>query len=358
MKVNLKKLSETNIVLICGAESFVRRRYLSEVQHSVEADEFDTESFLANERSVDEWVSAAATVPFMSEKRVVLVRHLLRKEELKDSEARELGSLPSSAMLILVADDEANLEDTKASQLNKKWSGWVSKAGGLVLDAASPGQDDVVKALRARATEAGFGLSNSAAKLLAEICGGNLSRAMDEMEKLEAYCNGKSDIVEADIQLVATPSPEWNIFRLVDSVAAGNTARALQQLKSLVTPTSKAEQSAYRNIVSRLARQFRLLYQARTAIDRGFAPSRAPADLVALWPDSPSLAKEQGWLQDKIGTAAGKISTEACLKCLEELSDANACLNGLLPSANAMEAVELLLIRCSAHVRSPKASVR
>ena len=97
------------IVLLSGEEHELRRRALTAILAELgpSDDDFDREEFDAGSSDYLTWMGSASTVPFLSERRVVIVRHILRQ----DPDDVKLPDLPPSALLVLVADEEAGDDD-------------------------------------------------------------------------------------------------------------------------------------------------------------------------------------------------------------------------------------------------------
>src|SRR5258708_539198 len=111
MKLDTDKAVAAPLVLISGDESALRRLALERILAAVgiQADDFDLQTFEGDSDPID-WTAAAGTSPFLADRRVVIVRHLLRCDPDR-AKGGVLKGLPKSALLILLADDENGDED-------------------------------------------------------------------------------------------------------------------------------------------------------------------------------------------------------------------------------------------------------
>ena len=328
-------------VLVVGDEELLRRRAIEGLllAAGVEKDDFDLQGFEADEAGPETWIAAVGTAPFLAERRTVVVRHLLRRdpEELRDG---ALASLPGTALLILVADDEPNETIGKRA---KPWAKAVEKAKGAVIDCnADPKRAG--EAIRPERARLGKTMSSAAAATLLEMTGGSLSRATDELEKLALYIGETERIDEAAVRTVVVPSREWNVFAMIDAILDANVAEALRHLRILVGSAAKAADVAHSSILPLTSRSLRLTWQARVCLDAGRSPGDAPPEVRAKVPEKPNLAKEPPYRQTRGMAAARKTTLPALAKCLGVLADTDARLKGALPSYTPIDALERMVL--------------
>jgi DNA polymerase III subunit delta len=353
MSFSASKALQHRVVLLAGEEEFLRREALRELLREAGAveDDFDLETFDAGDTPPADWYAAVSTVPFLAERRMAVVRHLLRCESDKLGGV-DLSALPPSSLLILVADDESG-DDSKQMRLKTVRSNWqktVTAAGGHVAPLVADARQ-LQETLRKQAQAAEKTLSPAAAQLLAEMCGSSLSRSMSELEKLILYIGDEPAVRENHVRAVVMPSREWNVFRLVDAALGGEVAEALRQLRILVGSPSKAEDAAFRSILPNVGRTLRLVWQARLCLDAGVAPENAPDEVRRLFPPKPNLAAEKPFVQGKVMRLARTVDLDSLTRCLAILSEADARLKGILPGFSAMETLERMVLEMADVVR-------
>lgn len=354
MKVDVKKASESRVVLIHGDEPVLRKRALQDVMEATGVDEFDREVFLGDQATPSQWLSSVGTTPFLAERRVVVVRNVLRAKDIPAGFEKELANLPPTALLLLVADDETSADEERSSRFataERAWKTAVEKGGGKVLTCSFGDAKALPAVLRTEAKALGKQLSNVAAETLSEMCGANYGAATEELQKLVLYVGDQEEIREPDIKAVVTPSREWNVFKLCDAVVAGQPGQAIRQLKLLLGGSGKIEDAAHRNIIPQLSRNFKLLWQARQCLDTKSNPLEPPHALSEYWPQKPNLASESPWLRKRVAESAKKVTTPGVERCLRELATADATLKGLIPGFNANETMETLLVQCCRLIR-------
>lgn len=342
VRLDSQKALTHRLIFIGGEEGYLRRKTLDELLAAagVGPEDFDFASVNADEQEPIVWMANASTAPFMDEKRTVLVRQVLRADPRDDKTLIDkLKALPDSARLILFADDEAGSDDKlrRMQTIHKAWEDLVKKAGGFTIVHKSDPKE-FVDFVRDVAKTYDKTMSFQAANVLSEIVGGSITRAVEEFDKLAIYVGDREAIKESDIKHVATPSREWNVYKMVEAAIDGSTGSAIRQLRILVGSATKAEDASFRLIFPTLSRQFRLIWQARVAQEMGMGAAQA------LFPSKPNLNSESAWGRDKAVRFARKLTLSQIHACMAHLADADARLKGALPGYSAMETLERLLL--------------
>jgi len=338
--------------LIHGPEELLRRRALAALldEIGVTTQDFDLETHTADSSKLSEWVAAAGTVPFLAVARVVIIRHLLRAGDPKEARPEQLATVPSSGRLILIADEEATLDEDRQrrfTDLARAWSRAILAAGGTVIEANVPPAQFSTR-LRSEAESLGKALTPTASDVLKEMCGGSFSRAVDEVEKLSLFVGDRANIQEADVHQVASASREHNIFRLVESIASGEASPAFAQLRTLFGNTARPDDAANR-FLAPLSRQFRLVWQARAAIDAKVGIAQMKQSIPGALAERPRLDGEQEFVQQKSLRLARRLSLPSIAACLHEIADCDARLKGLRPASSALDSIETMVVRCLEH---------
>lgn len=343
-------------MLFSGTEDWLRLQALRELQAHSESDPYDTQMIVANDQPPKEWIASVSTVPFLSERRTLIVRNVLRAHPLSQllpNAVEALKALPDTARLILVADEEVANDSNQTSKHTTARTNWekvVKEAGGLVLQfKIDP------KALKSEVREAAARwnreIDDRAADLLLEMTSRNLSRALEELEKLVLYVEEDQPIRERIVAEVVMPSREWSVFKLVDSMLEGNVSQALTQLHHQTGSGQKSESAAMANILPNLSRTLRLIWQARVCIENRVDPTNLPANVLALLAENPSLAKASDWQRRKLMGAAKKLSFRQIAECLEAVARTDARLKGMETAFSAPETLERMVLEMVETIR-------
>ncbi|MDZ4763583.1 MAG: DNA polymerase III subunit delta [Chloroflexota bacterium] len=239
--------------------------------------DLNTRRFDGEQTSVSEIMGAALAFPFLSDKRLVIVRDLLawlgRKgagetgKKAVELLTNEIPNLPDWTRLVFV-------EREKLPEANKLIKLARSDPRGYEKNFSTP--DDSADWIIQRARTAyNVAIDPHAASALAAVTTyekhADLRRADSELFKLWAYTEGQP-ITEAHVALLTPYSAEAGVFAMVDALAERRADRATALLHQLLDQGENIF-GIYANIV----RTFRLMLLAREALDTG----KKPGDLAA-----------------------------------------------------------------------------
>lgn len=347
MSGGVQKLISQRVVLLTGDESALRRETLDSMLDALgmAKDDFDLEHFDGDSSSPSAWIGSVVTSPFLADRRVAIVRHVLRCD--LEKKGIDLKVIPESGLLILVADEEGGEERSSRAKTNERaWRKAVEKAGGGVFD-AKVDTKRTGEEVRKRVVAGGKTISPRALETLVEMCGGSLSRCLDELEKLVIYVGDSAQIREDDVRGIVVASREWNVFRMVDSIVGGEVGEALRQLRVLLG-TNKGESAAHGQVVPMVLRSLRLIWQARVCLDAGTTPHDAPLAIRATFPEKPSILSEPPYRLASLMQNARRLDLYRIEKGLQVLSDTDARLKGALDAFNSLETLERMVLELAA----------
>lgn len=205
---------------------------------------------------LDELLSAVMAAPFLTNRRLVIVRNLLTRFESRKSRSMaewkgvsdRLSAMPETSDLLFV-DGPLTV---KTNWLLKDLS-----ENGKVKSFPLPKGAALHDWIRARLlVKEGFA-TDQAVSSLAEAVGTDLLLLESELEKLVLYAADRP-IEPRDVESMVSKIRESNIFAAVDAAIGGRSAFALTQFRQV---QSNGQSAAY--ILHMLHRQVRLLMLAK-----------------------------------------------------------------------------------------------
>lgn len=306
----------------------MRQRALSAIiANATQVDDFDVETFHASESAPEQWVAAASTTPFLSERRTVIVR-MLAKADFEATQiaaaAADMKNLPETARLVLVGDEDAGDEQSASvkewARALKEWA-WIEDC--------SVDKDKVAEIVRRELASHGKKMLPTAINLLIEMCGGSLTASLEELDKLALYVGESETISEKDVAAVVVPSREWRIYSIIHAVLARNMREALILLRHILGSARKLEDAAFGKVFPPFSSQLRLVWQARVVLDMGGGKGPLPPEIRAVLPASGSIAEEKGWRADQAFRLAKSTTLAHLSKCFEALARADARIKGI-----------------------------
>ena len=270
-----KKISSPVVYIFHGDDEYaisqaVEKMY-SQMGDPVTAD-MNTTRLDGRQHGLDEIHNAAATMPFLAERRLVVFKNPLSKLGQKSAQERFcalIENLPETAALVLIIEDTPSFRGGKRDWNVLKSSHWLQKwvqknpGYTLVKDYPLPKGMAMAAWIQKQAQEQGGTFSREGAVTLAGFVDNDTRLASQEILKLLTYVNFERAVEPEDVDLLTASSGSSSIFDLVDTLAQGQTQKALQLMRELLE-----NQDVY-SLFPMVIRQFRLLLQAREVMDEG-----------------------------------------------------------------------------------------
>ncbi|MFH1218267.1 MAG: DNA polymerase III subunit delta [Candidatus Peregrinibacteria bacterium] len=188
------------------------------------------------------------TMPFLSEKRLVIVTNFLKKAKKEENQkiSKAIEKVPDFCILVFHEIDKFE----KTSSLYKK----IKKLGKIEEFAPlTPAQ--LTTHILNTAKKQNILISPKTANYLAIHCGNELWKVSTELEKLATYTN-KKEITEPLIDEFVTPSLSASIFKLTDSISEKNAKTSLKTFEILEDSFEGLNRTFFM-----IVRHFRILIQ-------------------------------------------------------------------------------------------------
>ncbi len=223
--------------------------------------------------SEDDLRSAAGSMPFLAERRLVIMTNPLAKANTDSTRKRFqalLDSLPDTTALALVFEDVVERGRWKSLHESHWVHRWLKQAGrrGLYHLFALPPMAEMPGWVRKEAQKQGGQFTPEAAKALAAHVSNDTRLASTEIIKLLTYVDYKRPVEAGDVEELTAEGGEADVFKMVDEIAAGNGRGAIRLLHRLL------EEDDPLRLFGMIVRQFRLLIQVREVLDEGLNPAQ------------------------------------------------------------------------------------
>ncbi len=241
--------------------------------------------------TLDELAFACDTVPFLSDKRLVIVIDLASRLDKRTGDApgdaeedstflerleQHLKDLPDSARLVF-------LERRKIGKGNPIHRLATQTEHGYEREFTPLRPGELSHWIAARAQEKGGKIEPGAIRVLATYVGSDLRLLDSEIEKLLTYAGEERAVTERDAQLLVSYAREADIFAMVDALGARDTQRAMEMMEKLL---AEGQHPLY--LLRMITRQFRILLQIKELLNRG----TSAADVRGLLHLHPYVAKK------------------------------------------------------------------
>ena len=226
----------------------------------------NTTAFDGQKLTLNQLRAVCETVPFLAEKRLVIIEGLLGRFESRGKSRRQkkiASPTEPKAEYKAFADYLCNIPDSTVLVL---MDGGIKSSNPLLKELSARAEvrsfpilreDRLYQWIQREVAEQGAAISPEAVDLLAKLVGGNLWIMTNEISKLALFASGRRIEVE-DIKAIVSSAQEANVFAMVDAILDFKVGVAEQSLEQLL---QRGASPAY--LLVMLSRQFRLIVQAR-----------------------------------------------------------------------------------------------
>ncbi|MBI9049870.1 MAG: DNA polymerase III subunit delta [Anaerolineaceae bacterium] len=260
-----------------GIDDILRAQVFSLPSADPATAELNTVQLDAQKTTLSELQSAALSMPFLSEKKLIVLRNalILAKGKQQQTALQEaLESLPSYIVLALIILDDGKNRKNKQGQwaftwdtLNEKhWlSKWQSEHDdtSALITCTLPTQDSLPQWLMEKAKEKGGKLSSAAAYALSQAVGTDTRTLNLELDKMLLYVNYEREINDEDVHLLTSQQQHTNVFDMIDALSNRKYNVAYRLLHQILS-----DEDGIR-VFGMITRQFRLLLQANELLSEG-----------------------------------------------------------------------------------------
>lgn len=293
------------VYLIFGKEELLLERALRRLRDMVAAEgdpDFDFDTFSGENARADDVIAAANTLPFLSPRRLVIVR------DADKMTADELGLLagyakdpsPVSTLVLVATSIARNTRIYKA----------IDALGG-VSEYAAPTKSELPSWVSKLFSAKGRAITRDGAEALVRAVGKDLRRLDSEADKVIAYAGEKQQLERSDVEAVVVETAPTSIFEFLDALGARDAASALGLLGDLVDSGE-----ALPGIHAMTLRHLRMLIGIVALRERGLGSAEAARTLkLADWQYRNLARQAERFREDELVSAIGRAAdTEAKMK--------------------------------------------
>ena len=263
------------LYILSGQDDYSLSESLKEIKKSAGDQALlatNTTTLDGQQMTLDQLKTVCETLPFLAEKRLVIVRRLLERFEPRGKSSRRkksacatnhqndykslgdyISQLPDSTILVLI-DGRITSKNPLFSELSPK-----AKVRSFPLLRGTRLRQWAQK----HVTEEGGTISPQAIDLLARLVGGNLWIMVSEINKLTLFTSGRR-IEKKDVKMVVSYAQQDSVFAMVDAILESRAGLAEQSLHHLL---QRGASSAY--LLVMLARQVRMIVRVKELKKQG-----------------------------------------------------------------------------------------
>jgi DNA polymerase-3 subunit delta len=212
---------------------------------------------------------ACGSVPFMADRRLVIVdeaESLPSGDHFQQELTRILETVPATTALVFAAQIPRDRRAMESFQKRSVVFSWASEnpETAFIRQFSSPRGTAFTSWLMERAEQLDGALELEAAELLADLIEEDALLAEQELQKLITFADEGRPVSTADVESLTPIYGQADIFEAIDALGSGSGSfRKLQRLIEEQDPTY---------VFLMVVRQFRLMLQARHALEQGSDP--------------------------------------------------------------------------------------
>ncbi len=261
--------------ILLGEDDFSIRQSLEQIKRGLGDQALlsvNTATLDGQQLTLNQLRTVCETMPFLAERRLVIVSGLLERFEPKGKSSRERKKASASSRhdehSALAAYIRQILDSTVLILIDSRIG-----AGNPLLKEISAGAEvrsfpllkgsKLQRWIQRHVAEKGGSISPQAVDLLAKLVGGNLWIMTGEVEKLVLFTSGRR-IEEEDVRLVTSQGQEPSVFAMVDAIFEFRAKVAEQLLQQLL---QKGATPAYLMVM--LSRQIQMIVRAKELRNQG-----------------------------------------------------------------------------------------
>ena len=315
---DIKSGQYKKVYLLYGEESFLKQSYKKKLKEAVAGDDtMNYNYFEGKGLDVNELISLSDTMPFFSDKRLIIIEDSGFFKTSSEALADYLPMIPDTTCIVFVEDavDKRNRLFKKvkelghAAEMKRQDSAQLARWAGTIL------------------AQNGRKITGSTMNLFLERTGDDMENIRMELEKLISYTMGSDVVTTEDVEAVTTVQVTNKIFDMVNAIVTRKTRLAMDLYEDLLT----LKEPPMRILFLR-ARQFNqlLLVKEMTAkgTDRGTIASKL---------------KIPPFVAGKVSAQAGAFTREQILSYVKGCVEAEEAVK--TGKMNDRMAVELLITR-------------
>lgn len=287
-----------NIYLIYGTNDYLIKEEVKKIVKNT--DPINIVKYNLNNTTIEEVLEDALTISLFSENKTIIVEksnifttfkseieHNIKKLELYLSNQN-----PNTVLIFVVNSDKIDSRKKVCKLIKDK---------GILIHVTQP--NNLVPYVQKKLN--GYEISIQNINFLINRTGTNLGIINNEVKKLKIYKKNNFKISKDDILNVVSKNLEPDIYYFIDCIIKRNLDEAFVIYNELITLNKEPIL-----IISLLANNFRLMYQSKQLIQKGYTLNDIASSLEShIYPVK--LAIEKGRM----------YSDKILLNCLEKLAD-------------------------------------
>lgn len=254
---DIKTENFKQMYLLCGSEDYLRSQYRDRLKKALlgDGDAMNLSCFEGKDISQPQLVDLAETMPFLAERRVIVIENSGMFKGGSDVLADYLKEVSPTAFFVF-----SEKEVDKRNRLYK-----VVKDKGYVGEFGEQDEATLTRWVAGLVKKENMEIDRAAIALLLYKTGTDMENIRRELEKCICYCLQRGRITAQDVEMICTERLSNRIFDMINFLAAGKQEQALKLYYDLL-----ALKEPPMRILFLISRQFNMLLQTKMLREKGY----------------------------------------------------------------------------------------
>lgn len=273
------------VYLLYGDEDYFINREIENIIKKNNIDEFDISKYEYDNSIIKDIVEDAMTVSLFSSPKLILVNHanFVTNQKNKDE---NIDITPIEECIQHLSSDTHLVFINDKVNSNKKIVKLLKKVGTVKECGSNTNLNNLAKELLD-----GYKIDYNVINLLVDRINGQVPLLKQECEKLRMYKLDEKEITKEDVINLVPKTIDLDIFHLLDNIINKNKDKAMEVYSEMLKYNEEPIK-----IIIMLANQFRLMYQAKELIKKGYTEQDIAKKLeVHPYPVKLALQKSRGY---------------------------------------------------------------
>lgn len=254
---DIKTENFKQMYLLCGSEDYLRSQYRDRLKKALigNGDAMNLSCFEGKDISQPQLVDLAETMPFLAERRVIVIENSGMFKGGSDVLADYLKEVSPTAFFVF-----SEKEVDKRNRLYK-----VVRDKGYVGEFGEQDEATLTRWVAGLVKKENMEIDRAAIALLLYKTGTDMENIRRELEKCICYCLKRGRITAQDVEMICTERLSNRIFDMINFLAAGKQEQALKLYYDLL-----ALKEPPMRILFLISRQFNMLLQTKMLREKGY----------------------------------------------------------------------------------------
>ena len=252
IKNHLQNEELKNIYLFYGPENYLKDLYVSRIRARLDVDSMNCYYF-GQDADIREIESICATTSMFGDKKLIIVSGSGMFKSSTDTSFADTAQ--DSDTVVVFKEDEID----KRNKLYKKFC-----ESGIVFNCKKQSPAEIKKVLAYEIKKAKRNITEFVLQYMIENIGDDISKLMNEVEKLILYVSEGEEIKKEHVDLICSMQYSPGLFELNDALANGDSEKAYKIMRGLIE-----EKEPPVKIMAVVSRMWLQMYNVKLLLSEG-----------------------------------------------------------------------------------------